>query len=674
MASSNTCWGVEIGAGAIKAIKLEMDDDRAVATDFAVIPHAKVLSTPEIDESDVLRLSLSKLVASKDLSNATLAISIPGHQSFARFAKLPPVDPKTVKSVVGYEAQQQIPFPLDEVEWDYQTFQSPDSPEVEVGIFAVARARIMERLQSLNDIGLTPEIATLSPVAAYNAMAHDLEFTAETPGTIVLDIGTTATDLIVAEKGVVWIRTFPIGGHQFTEALVSQFKLSYSKAERLKKEAEQSKHARHVFQAMRPVFTELVQEVQRSIGFYQSMHEGADLKRLIGVGSTLKLPGLRKYLKQQLQMDVYRLESFKRISVEDQSLKSEFDEASINLLTAAGLALQGLGEVPLRANVMPVGVIRESLWKRKRGWFGLAAGVAAATAAAAFVRPVLDNAAFSGSSVPPEVSRAVRTASQLRSEAEQAGVIGGPQRRLEAAQILDLFGNRDVFELVLADASSMLASASDHPDASDVPGDGVVAELLSIEPRYSPGTGGGGPGAAPAGRGRFGGGTAPSSGFSPGGGGAQAGGQTGGQAVDLSTTPHVKVTVRVRSDHPDPEAFASRSMLAWLEANAERENIRHRLVNPAVSPADPAPDRGGGRTPAQRAPRAGEPSAARALDDLAPLRPESEPAGTTGSPGRTRGPARGAGPGRTGGEAPADILEITWAMVLDSGQTTGGVR
>jgi len=669
MASSNTCWGVEIGAGAIKAIKLEIEDDRPIVTDFAVIPHAKVLSTPEIDQSDVLRLSLSKLVGSKDLSSAPLAVSIPGHQSFARFAKLPPVDPKTVKSVVGYEAQQQIPFPLEEVEWDYQTFQSPDSPEVEVGIFAVARARIMERLQLLSDVGLTPEIATLSPVAAYNAMAHDLGFTADTPGTIVLDIGTTATDLIVAEKGVVWIRTFPIGGHQFTEALVSQFKLSYSKAERLKKEAEQSKHARHVFQAMRPVFTELVQEVQRSIGFYQSMHEGADLKRLIGVGSTLKLPGLRKYLKQQLQLDVYRLEEFKKITVEDESLKKEFDEASINLLTATGLALQGLGQVPLRANVMPVGVIRESLWKRKRGLFGLAAGVAAAAAAAAFVRPVLDNAAFSASSVPPEVSQAVRTAGQLRAEAEEAGVIGGSQTELRAARVLDLFGDRDVYERVLADAAAAMAAATDHPDAADVPAGGAAVELLAIEPEYVAGSGG----PAASGRGRFGGG---GRGRTPAGEGA--GEDAGADRVDLSYTPHVKVTVRVRSDHPAPEAFAERSMLAWLRSNAEREGVGYRIVNPAVGPVSTEP-RGSGYTadPTRRGGGSGS-SAAPRLRELAPLRPTDDRQGGGGRGGRggVRPDRPTGGVGAGAGDAPADTLEITWAMVLDqdSGQAQGGTR
>src|SRR5690606_10017633 len=106
--------------------------------------------------------------------------------------KLPPVEPKKVPQIVRFEAQQQIPFPLEEVEWDYQTFRSPNSPDIEAGIFAITKQRINERLAIWQDVGITPDVVTLSPVAAYNALAYDLSFSEETPGAIILDIGTTS--------------------------------------------------------------------------------------------------------------------------------------------------------------------------------------------------------------------------------------------------------------------------------------------------------------------------------------------------------------------------------------------------------------------------------------------------------------------------------------------------
>ena len=476
MASSNICWGIEMGYGAIKALKLENDGGEYKVLDYAVINHPKVLSTPELDQTDAMRVALGTLVNQHDLSNARIAVSLPGHQSFARFAKLPPVEPKKVPDIVKFEAVQQIPFPLEEVEWDYQTFVSPDSPDVEVGIFAVTRQRIMDQLSMLTDVGLTPDLVTLSPIAAYNALAVDLGFTADTPGTIILDIGTVATDMIIAEAGRVWVRTFPIGGHQFTEALVSAFKLSYSKAEKLKREAEQSKHARHVFQAMRPVFSDIVQEIQRSIGFYQSVHPDADLKRLVGLGSTFRLPGLRKYLKQQTGMDVYRLEQFKKISM-DGPQAGEFQAASFNLATAYGCVLQSFDQAPMQANLMPVQVIKEAMWKRKVPYFATAAGLAAAAAGAMFIRPLLDDNAFQSASKPQILATVSNEARTLAGDAEEAGVTDSTQADLRGAQIVGLLDGRGHYTNILEDTARLI-SMVDSNAQSAAANDPRLAEAL----------------------------------------------------------------------------------------------------------------------------------------------------------------------------------------------------
>ncbi len=480
MAGSNVCWGIEMGFGAIKALKLELEDGETKVVDYAVVNHAKVLSTPELDQDDAMRVALGTLASQKDFSGARVSISLPGHQSFARFAKLPPVEPKKVPSIVQFEAAQQIPFPLEEVEWDFQTFVSPDSPDIEVGIFAVTRERINSRLDMLGDVGIVPDWATISPVAAYNALAVDLGFTEDTPGTIILDIGTVSTDLIIAEAGRVWVRTFPIGGHQFTEALVSAFKISYSKAEKLKREAEQTKHAKHVFQAMRPVFGDLAQEVQRSIGFYQSVHPDADLKRLIGLGSTFKLPGLRKYLKQQLQLDVYRIEQFKKLEL-DGPQGGEFQAASLNLTTAYGCALQALGTAPLRANLMPVPVLREAMWKRKVPYFAAGAGLAAAAAGAMFIRPLLDSSAYQGAEKPPVIQRVVSEAGRLTRDAEEAGVTSDVQNDLRAAQIVGLLEGRALYASVLEDVAHLVESTN-RAAGEAAGGDERLAELLESGP------------------------------------------------------------------------------------------------------------------------------------------------------------------------------------------------
>ena len=104
MAHPSTAWGIEIGQFAIKAIRLERDDDVVHVTDFLVLPHRKVLSTPDINVAEVTRLSLGQFISEKNLEGEHLVISVPGHSAFARFAKLPPVEPKALPEIVKFEA------------------------------------------------------------------------------------------------------------------------------------------------------------------------------------------------------------------------------------------------------------------------------------------------------------------------------------------------------------------------------------------------------------------------------------------------------------------------------------------------------------------------------------------------------------------------------------------
>lgn len=588
MASSNTSWGIEIGAGGVRGLKLQADGENVRVLDFISFDHPKVLSTPELDQDDALRVAVGMLASQFDLSNATVAISVPGHQSFARFAKLPPVEPKKVPDIVKFEAVQQIPFPLEDVEWDFQTFVSPDSPEVEVGIFAITRQRIMERLTLLQDVGITPDVATLSPIALYNSFAFDLQFTESTMGTILLDIGTMASDLVIAHSGRVWVRTFPIGGHQFTEALAETFKLPYSKAEKLKREAEQSKHARHVFQAMRPVFTDLVQEVQRSIGYYQSLHPNSELKRLIGVGSTFTLPGLRKYLKQQLQLDVYRLEQFKRANV-DGPRAGEFQTASLNLSTAYGLALQGLGMATLEANLMPVKLVREAMWRRKVGWFGVAAATAAAASAALFIRPMLDNASVTAAGTPTQFQQIIKDADARKANAQKEGALASGGDLLQAEQMIKMLDAQEIYGHIVSDIGAMLRQADQVRGASRGETTALTVETVSTdyraaEAKAEDASAGGMQPWSPDPR-------AAERGMDPGGFSEIQRGPIGpatprgtfrsGMAVkepdDVKDKRRIYVEMTLTTSQADPYNFTLDTIDQWIKANTVREGVPYEI-------------------------------------------------------------------------------------------------
>ncbi|MEO1008096.1 MAG: type IV pilus assembly protein PilM [Planctomycetota bacterium] len=545
MANSNACWGIEVGAGGIKAVKLVLDGEGVRVADFAVQAHKRVLSTPELNADDAIRIAMGAFVNQYDLGKARVAVSVPGHAAFARFAKLPPVEPKQVPKIVQFEAEQQIPFSLDEVEWDFQTFRSPESPDVEVGIFAATKQRIRDQLQLYDDFGLVPDIVTLSPLAAYNAMAYDWVFDERTAGTVIVDVGTTSTDIIIAEAGRVWVRTFPLGGHNFTQAIVDQFSVSYSKAEVIKRDVQKSKSARHVLQAMRPVFADLGQEIQRSIGYYQSLHSDSDLQRVVGVGATFKLPGIRKSLQQQLQLSVLPVEEFKRAKI-DGPQAATLGESASQLMTAYGLALQGLDFATLEANLMPAAIVREAVWRRKTPWFAAAAGIAVVAGGAMFIRPFLDRAAVDAYPEPPIIRQVLNIGEGLKREASD--VTGSQAIDRTASNLVALAEGRDIFPHLVDDLSLMLEYAEelnreDGPNQVDSP----VIQIEAVATEYVPP-----PQPDPT---RF-------------------------DEPQGPSVPQIRVVVRAFTDRPDAaESFIVSSIDSWLRQNEGiREGVPYKIV------------------------------------------------------------------------------------------------
>lgn len=386
MADPQVVWGIDVGKCALKALKLRIGPDRtaeAIAADY--IEHAKIMSQQDADKKSLWAAALEKFLSRNDITNEKVVVAVPGQLTLARFSKLPPVEKKKIPDIVRYEADQQIPFDMDEVVWDYQQFQMPDSPEVEVGIFAIKRDLIRDHLLHFEAAGIEPFLVQASPLAIYNAMHFD---GALAEGTVLVDIGTENTDLLVATENSLWTRTIPVGGNHFTDALVKSFKLSFGKAETLKRTAATSKYARQVFQAMRPVFSDLVQELQRSIGFFTATHRDVELSKVIGLGSAFKLPGLIKYLQQNLQLDVERPNRFQKIKIPETAEGGTDQTASYAV--AYGLAVQGLGHGAVSSSLLPPEIAKQIAWRKKRLFFAAAAACLLLAAGVIWFRKMSD--------------------------------------------------------------------------------------------------------------------------------------------------------------------------------------------------------------------------------------------------------------------------------------------
>ncbi|MCX5682786.1 MAG: type IV pilus assembly protein PilM, partial [Planctomycetota bacterium] len=384
MPSAKTVWGIDVGQCALKALRLQWRDGKLRVLGFDVIEHAKILSQPDADEQALIRSALGKFMSRNSLKGSTIIISVPGQASFTRFIKLPPVETRKIPEIVRYEARQQIPFNLEDVVWDYQTIAKPASAgprEVEVGIFAMKKDIVNDYVSDFLAMRVEPDVVQMAPVALYNFLRYEKKEGAG--ATLLMDVGAENTNLVIADGERVWIRNVPIGGNNFTNALAREFKLPFSKAENLKRHAAESKHAAQVFQAMSPVYGDLLTEVQRSIGYYTSLHRDSRVERVVGLGNSFRLPRLSKYISQNLGVDVSPVEKFASMADAEALSAPLFKENVLSFGVAFGLAIQGLGIGTIQTSLLPPEILSAKVYRRKRPFF-VAAGVAVLAAVGCF--------------------------------------------------------------------------------------------------------------------------------------------------------------------------------------------------------------------------------------------------------------------------------------------------
>jgi type IV pilus assembly protein PilM len=387
MAKKTTAaWGIDIGLYALKALRCRVADDgsdKIVAEAFDFIEYPRPLSESTADPVTSIRDALKMFLSRNKVRGDKVIISVPGQSGLARFIKLPPVESKKIPDIVRYEARQQIPFPLDEVVWDYQQMgaggvEDGFALDCEVGIFALKREQVNRALLPFVEANVEVDIVQLTPIALYNMLVFDQlrdipppdQYDPENPpeSTVLLSIGTETTDFVVTNGYKMWQRNLPVGGNHFTKALVKEMKMNYETAEHLKRNASKAPDPKALFQAMRPVFSDLLNEVEKSLKFYSNFDKTAKIGRIVAAGNAVKLPGLQRFLTQNLGFDVAKLEAYRGLSGTGVVDAPPFKENMLSYGVCYGLALQGLKRSRLATNLLPRDILQYRMIRAKKPW------------------------------------------------------------------------------------------------------------------------------------------------------------------------------------------------------------------------------------------------------------------------------------------------------------------
>ena len=397
MAKSVAVWGIDIGRLRLKALRCHLDGDSVVADGFDYIEYPKLLTQPEADAPQLIKEALEQFLSRNTVKGDRVSISVSGESGLARYFKPPPVDVKKIADIVKYEARQQIPFALEDVIWDYQRMaggQEVDgfALDTEIGLFAMKREAVAKALAPYNTANIEIDIIQLAPIAIYNYIANDVakmlpegeEYSSESPppSLVVLSIGTDTTDLVVTNGYRVWQRNIPLGGNHFTRQLSKELKLTFAKAEHLKRNP----------QAGRRPQGHLPGDAAR---LRRSWSPKCSARSAFSKASTARprsAPSLRLATRSSCRgsCSIYRStwattcwRSIRSTAWAARSVVSapSFKDNLLAFSTCYGLCVQGLGKARLATNLLPREILTQRLIRAKKPW--AIAGVSAMVLACA---------------------------------------------------------------------------------------------------------------------------------------------------------------------------------------------------------------------------------------------------------------------------------------------------
>ncbi len=336
----------------------------------------------ETDLSAYIVSTVRDIMREHGIKKAPLIMAVSGQAVFPRFVKLPPVDGDKIHQIVQYEAEQNVPFPIDEVVWDYQLIEDPESDETNVMLVAVKTDTVVQLTDCVVAAGLEPEVVDVAPMALYNLVRFnypDLEGCA-----MVLDIGSRSSNLIFIEGQRIFSRSMPVAGNAITQEIMKEFEVNFDEAETLKKEhgfvafggvyaGPDSEIADKVSKVVRNVITRLHAEVNRSINFYRSQQGGSPPSLVLMCGGSSIIPHTDTFFREKLQIQVEYLNPFVNIAV-GEGIDAEQAGMDVHVLgEVAGLAVRTALKCPVEINLMPPNLVAKKTLRRRQPFFILSA-------------------------------------------------------------------------------------------------------------------------------------------------------------------------------------------------------------------------------------------------------------------------------------------------------------
>ena len=383
MADKKSIVTLDIGSQRVTMARFSLSKGNLILQNYA---YQYLVGDPAADSARIPQVSaaVKELASSLKLSGSDVYYTISGHAVFTRFVTLPGLRGSDLHQLVEFEAQQNVPFPIEEVTWAYQQVASSGEGEdkkVEVLLVAIKNDAIDEINEAVEGslVGRGVDVAPVALCNAFKFSYPEIEDAA-----LLIDVGARTTDLIYIEGKRIYTRSVPVGGAAASSAIAKEFDMSFADAEERKMQdgfvslgGAAADHEDPGIAAMskviRTTMTRLHSEIMRTTGNYRQAGGGAPTIAYL-CGGSAAMPYLREFLAEKLGFEVEYFNALSSVGVGPRVDAEEVGKDAHNLGELVGLALRDVSPDNVSIDLAPNDILaRRDLDKKKPFLFAAAA-------------------------------------------------------------------------------------------------------------------------------------------------------------------------------------------------------------------------------------------------------------------------------------------------------------
>lgn len=341
--------GLDIGSSAIKVVEIKAGgkggEFQLVSLGLEPLPPEAIVDGAIMDSGAVID-AIQRVYTAQKIKNSDVATSVSGNAVIVKKISLPQMSPEELSESIHWEAEQYIPFDIQDVSISYEMLEGGTGGNMDVLLVAVKKDKISDYTSVISQAGKTPHIVDVDVFALQNCFESNY---GTDPGKVValVNVGASIMNInILKGNSSIFNRDIAAGGNQYTDAIQKDLNLSFDQAESLKKGGRVEGAApENVGPILQAVSENIAVEIQKTFDFFKATSSEDRIDRIYLSGGTSKVHGLRDLLAERFDAGVELMNAFQNVTYNPRDFDADFiADVGPAAAIAVGLALRTGGD------------------------------------------------------------------------------------------------------------------------------------------------------------------------------------------------------------------------------------------------------------------------------------------------------------------------------------------